>query len=70
MGSLWRPFCGATLSADDLVRQYCTLVYAQTGSYIEAADRLGMDRRTVKRRVDRALLKRLREESSATKGDN
>ncbi|MCP4641149.1 MAG: sigma-54-dependent Fis family transcriptional regulator [bacterium] len=50
------------LTADDLVAQYCTLVYAQTGSYLEASKRLGLDRRTVKARVDTDLLDELRKE--------
>ena len=48
------------LSADELLRRYCTLVYARTGSYEEAARRLGLDRRTVRSRVDPALLAELR----------
>ncbi|MCX5758520.1 MAG: sigma-54 factor interaction domain-containing protein, partial [Candidatus Hydrogenedentes bacterium] len=44
------------LTADDLLRRYCTLVYAETGSYLETARRLNLDRRTVKERVDRDLL--------------
>ncbi len=47
------------VSAKELVRQYCTLVYAHTGSYQETARRLELDRRTVKRAVDPALLERL-----------
>jgi transcriptional regulator of acetoin/glycerol metabolism len=50
----------ARLSADEVLNRYCTLVYAETGSYQEAARRLGLDRRTVKARVDEALLARLR----------
>ena len=34
--------------------RYCALVYAQTGSYQETARRLGLDRRTVKAKVDAA----------------
>jgi transcriptional regulator with AAA-type ATPase domain len=49
-----------SLSADELLRRYCTQVYAQTGSYEAAARRLGLDRRTVKARVDPELLERLR----------
>jgi transcriptional regulator with GAF, ATPase, and Fis domain len=49
------------LSAEDLLRRYCTLVYARTGSYEEAARRLGLDRRTVKAKVDLELLARMRE---------
>jgi len=40
--------------------QYCTLVYADTGSYQETSRRLGMDRRTVKDRVDPVFLESLR----------
>ncbi len=44
------------LGADELLTRYCTLVYAETGSYVEAARRLGLDRRTVKSRIDPAFL--------------
>ncbi|MCX5662617.1 MAG: sigma 54-interacting transcriptional regulator [Planctomycetota bacterium] len=43
-----------SLSADELLRRYCTLAYAKTGSYLETARRLGIDRRTVKQKVDAA----------------
>ena len=42
----------AALSADELLRRYCTLVYADTGSYQETGRRLGLDRRTVREKVD------------------
>ena len=45
-----------TLTADKLLRRYCTLVYAQAGSYEETARRLAMDRRTVKSKVDQTIL--------------
>jgi transcriptional regulator with AAA-type ATPase domain len=48
-----------TLTADELLSTYCTLVYAQTGNYQECARRLQLDRRTVKSRVDETLLTRL-----------
>jgi MoxR-like ATPase len=48
------------LSADEVLGRYCTLVYAETGSYQESARRLGLDRRTVKARVEPGLLARLR----------
>lgn len=41
-----------SLTADDLMSRYCAHVYAQAGSYEETARRLGIDRRTVKARVD------------------
>lgn len=48
------------LSADELLGQYCTLVFAQTGSYQETARRLKIDRRTVRSKIDEDLLARLR----------
>ena len=46
-------------SADDLMREYITRVYAKEGSYEAAARVLGLDRRTVKARIDRELLEEL-----------
>jgi transcriptional regulator with PAS, ATPase and Fis domain len=40
-----------TMTADELLRRYCTVVYEQTGNYEEAARRLQLDRRTVKSKV-------------------
>ena len=48
------------MTADELVRRYCTAVFARTGSYKQAARMLGLDRTTVKEKVDRALLEELR----------
>ena len=48
-----------SLTAEELLRRYCTMVYARTGSYQETARRLRLDRRTVKRYVDPELLARL-----------
>jgi transcriptional regulator with AAA-type ATPase domain len=39
------------LSADELLNHYCRAVYAQLGTYEATAARLGLDRRTVKKRV-------------------
>jgi ActR/RegA family two-component response regulator len=48
------------LTADELLVRYVTIVYSRTRSYEETARRLGLDRRTVKAKVDTALLERLR----------
>ena len=45
-----------SLTAEELLGRYCTMVYLRTGSYQETARRLKLDRRTVKRHVDPALL--------------
>jgi len=42
------------LTADQLLRRYCSLVYSQTRNYEETARRLGLDRRTVKSKVTAA----------------
>ncbi len=47
------------LSADDLLRNYCTLLYASTRNYSHVAERLGVDRRTVRAKVDLKLLAEL-----------
>ncbi|HEX2061054.1 MAG TPA: sigma 54-interacting transcriptional regulator [Thermoanaerobaculia bacterium] len=47
------------LTADDLLRKYCTLLYAKTRNYSHVAEKLGVDRRTVRAKVDEALLERL-----------
>ncbi|HVR99638.1 MAG TPA: sigma 54-interacting transcriptional regulator, partial [Thermoanaerobaculia bacterium] len=39
------------LTADEVLRRYCRQVYTQSGSYEEAARRLGLDRRTVRAKV-------------------
>ena len=53
-------FRAGSLTADDLLSRYCTLLYAKTGNYEEVARRLRMDRRTVKSKVDIELLGQLR----------
>jgi len=54
-----RDASAGRLTADALLRRYVTLVYSQTKSYEETARRLAMDRRTVKSKVDSALLAKL-----------
>lgn len=48
-----------TLSADELFRNYCTLLYAKTRNYSQVAEKLGVDRRTVRAKVDADLLREL-----------
>jgi transcriptional regulator with AAA-type ATPase domain len=52
-------FRDGRLTADQLLSRYCTLVYHRTGSYEETARRLGIDRRTVKAKIDPTLLTHL-----------
>jgi transcriptional regulator with AAA-type ATPase domain len=47
------------LTADELLRRYCSLVFAETKSYEATARRLKLDRRTVRAKVDAALVARL-----------
>ena len=47
-------FQEGSLSLEELCRLYCTHVYTDSGSYLETARRLKIDRRTVKRYVDAA----------------
>jgi len=47
------------LTAEEALSRYSTIVYRQTGSYEETARRLGVDRRTVKARIDVEFLARL-----------
>lgn len=56
--ALSEDLANGALTADELLRYYCTLVYAHTGSYGETARRLELDRRTVKSRIDPELLSR------------
>ena len=55
----WRRLRALELTAEELLSAYCTLVYAREGSYDGAARRLGLDRRTVRAKVDAQLLARL-----------
>jgi transcriptional regulator with AAA-type ATPase domain len=52
-------FLAGTLTADELLSRYCTLMYSKTGSYEQAAQALKLDRRTVKSKIDAELLARL-----------
>ncbi|MGE0824653.1 MAG: sigma-54-dependent transcriptional regulator [Candidatus Binatia bacterium] len=50
-----------SVTAEELLQRYCTIVYAQTGSYEETARRLQLDRRTVKSKILPELLDELRQ---------
>lgn len=52
--SLEGALATAELTADELLTRYCKAKYQQTGSYVKTAELLGLDRRTVKSRVDPA----------------
>jgi transcriptional regulator with AAA-type ATPase domain len=46
-------------TADDVLRNYCTLLYATSRNYSTVAEKLGVDRRTVRAKVDQELLREL-----------
>ena len=48
-----------TFNADELLRNYCTLLYASSRNYSHVAEKLGLDRRTVRAKVDANLLAKL-----------
>ena len=50
-----------TLTFAELLSRYCTSVYAKLGSYQQTAEVLELDRRTVRAKIDRELLKQLKE---------
>ena len=54
-----RGLLSGSFSADDLLRNYTTLLYANTRNYSQVAERLGVDRRTVRAKVDPSLLAEL-----------
>jgi DNA-binding NtrC family response regulator len=54
--TLMQAISSGTLTAEELVRRYCTLVFAQTGNYGETARRLQLDRRTIKSKIDPQFL--------------
>jgi transcriptional regulator of acetoin/glycerol metabolism len=41
----------ASFTAEELLEAYCAHVYERSGSFLETARRLGLDRRTVKSKV-------------------
>jgi len=55
MRKIHQDFEAGRLTADELISRYATVVYRQTGSYEETARRLGIDRRTVKAKIEAQL---------------
>jgi DNA-binding NtrC family response regulator len=53
-------FLAGSLTGDQLLSRYCTFVYAEAGTYEQTAQRVGLDRRTVKSKIDLELLARLK----------
>lgn len=56
---LGHELSAGTLTAEEVLRRYCTLVYAKNGSYEGTARVLGIDRRTVKAKIDPDFLAEL-----------
>lgn len=63
---LAEEFLAGQLTAEEILRRYCTVSYAETGSYEETGRRLKLDRRTVKSKVDEPLLAALTVENATT----
>lgn len=57
--AFFADFSGGRLTAEEVLRRYCTQVYALTRNYQETARRLQLDHRTVKARIDADLLRQL-----------
>ena len=57
---LLRAISSAALTADELLRRYCTLTFAATGSYEATARKLNLDRRTVRAKIDPTLLEQIK----------
>ena len=54
--SLAAAISDSSLTLDELISHYCTQVYKETGSFVETARRLQVDRRTVRARIDQDYL--------------
>ena len=53
------PVVHGQITADEMLRNYATLLYAKTRNYSQVAAQLGLDRRTVKAKIDPDLLNEL-----------
>jgi DNA-binding NtrC family response regulator len=53
---LVRGVRGGSFTAEELLRRYCSMVHAETDNIEETARRLDLDRRTVRARLDPALI--------------
>ncbi len=62
-GELLGAVARGAIAADALLSRYATLVYHQAGSYEETARRIGLDRRTVRARIDREFLAKLKRDA-------
>ena len=51
--------CRAELSADEIVRRYCTIAYSKTRNFAATARQLELDTRTLKKKIDTNFLERL-----------
>lgn len=49
------------LTADELLRRYCTLTFVATGSYEATARKLKLDRRTIRAKIDHNLLAQIQQ---------
>jgi DNA-binding NtrC family response regulator len=56
----WRPVFEGKLRLHELMDLYVTIMVARMGTTASAAEKLGVDHRQVSRRIDRALLEKLR----------
>jgi DNA-binding NtrC family response regulator len=65
VGELLGSVARGAIDADALLSRYATLVYHQAGSYEETARRIGLDRRTVRARIDREFLASLKRDAEA-----
>jgi DNA-binding NtrC family response regulator len=61
---LLRGVRGGSFTAEELLRRYCSMVHAETDNIEETARRLDLDRRTVRARLDPALIKEFKTRAS------